>query len=86
MVIEDKIVYVGPFQGKEDRPAGRELFSNVFVKNLPAEDTDEDLLKLVSEFGEATSAIIMKVSEGEKGMLMLTPQGIWLHIAGMAAL
>ena len=32
MMIEEKIVYVGPFQGREDRPAGRELFNNVFVK------------------------------------------------------
>ena len=33
------------------------------VQNLPVEDTDEDLNKLVSEFGEVTSAILMKVRE-----------------------
>ncbi len=65
MMIEEKIVYVGPFQNRDDRPQGKELFSNVFIKNLPLEDTDEDLAKLVAEFGEVTSAVIMKVGHGE---------------------
>jgi len=64
MMIEDKVVYVGPFQGREDRPAAKELFSNVYIKNLPNEDTNEDLAKLVGEFGEVTSAVIMKDDKG----------------------
>ena len=63
MMIEEKIVYVGPFQPREDRPTAREIFNNVFVKNLPAEDTDDDFVKLVGEFGEVTSAVIMKVRD-----------------------
>ena len=66
MMIEEKIVYVGPFQPREDRPAAREIFNNVFVKNLPAEDTDDDFVKLVVEFGEVTSAVIMKVRHGDE--------------------
>jgi len=67
MMIEEKIVYVGPFQPREDRPTAREIFNNVFVKNLPAEDTDDDFVKLVGEFGEVTSAVIMKGDSGSKG-------------------
>ncbi|GAX85061.1 hypothetical protein CEUSTIGMA_g12481.t1 [Chlamydomonas eustigma] len=64
MMIEDKVVYVGPFQSRDDRPATKELFSNVYIKNLPNEDTNEDLAKLVGEFGEVTSAVIMKDDKG----------------------
>lgn len=60
MMIEDKIVYVGPFQKRGDRPAGKEVFNNVYIKNL-TDVTDEDLVKMVSEYGEVTSAVMMKV-------------------------
>jgi hypothetical protein len=34
MMIEDKIVFVGPFLKKDERPATKELFTNVYIKNL----------------------------------------------------
>lgn len=61
MMIEDKIVYVATFLKRTDRPAGKEVFCNVFIKNLAPEVTDEELMTLVKQYGEVTSAVIMKV-------------------------
>ena len=66
MMIEDKVVFVGLFLKKNDRPAGKEVFNNVFLKNLSVECTDEELMKLVSEFGEVTSAVAMADEAGVK--------------------
>ncbi|PNH07832.1 Polyadenylate-binding protein, cytoplasmic and nuclear [Tetrabaena socialis] len=62
--IEGKIVYVGPFQKRADRPQGKESYTNVFIKNLPTEIGDDELMKIVSEFGEVTSAVVMKDDKG----------------------
>lgn len=64
MMIEDKIVTVAPFLKRTDRPAGKEVYCNVFIKNLANEVTDEELMKLVSEYGEVTSAVVMKDDAG----------------------
>ena len=63
MMIEDKIVFVGPFLRRTDRPAGKELYTNVYIKNLSAEVSDEELNKIVTEFGEVTSCVVMKVGD-----------------------
>ncbi len=40
------------------------MYTNVFVKNLPNELGDEELTKIAAEFGEVTSAVVMKVGRG----------------------
>jgi len=64
MMIEDKIVYVGPFLKRTDRPQGKELYTNVYIKNLAPEVTDDELTKIVTEFGDITSCVIMKDDKG----------------------
>ncbi|GFH22509.1 polyadenylate-binding protein, partial [Haematococcus lacustris] len=64
MMIEDKIVYVGIFQKRNDRPTGREQYTNVYIKNLSPEVTDEELATLMAEFGETSSCVIMKDDKG----------------------
>ncbi len=41
---------------------GKDVFSNVFIKNLPAEVGDDELMKMAAEHGEVTSAVVMKAS------------------------
>ncbi|PNW88662.1 hypothetical protein CHLRE_01g039300v5 [Chlamydomonas reinhardtii] len=62
--IEGKIVYVGPFQKRADRPQGKDVYTNVFVKNLPADIGDDELGKMATEHGEITSAVVMKDDKG----------------------
>mmetsp|Transcript_7886 Transcript_7886/g.23776 ORF Transcript_7886/g.23776 Transcript_7886/m.23776 type:complete len:645 (-) Transcript_7886:466-2400(-) len=62
MMIEDKIVFVGHFQKRGDRPSTKEVFSNVYVKNLAPEVTQQQLEDMVKEFGKATS---IKIAEGD---------------------
>lgn len=64
MMIEDKIVFVGPFVTRTDRPAGKELYTNVYIKNLGTEVNDDELLGMVQEFGDLTSAVVMKDDKG----------------------
>lgn len=40
---------------------GKDVYTNVFVKNLPNELGDDELTKMAAEFGEVTSAVVMKV-------------------------
>lgn len=42
-MILDKIVFVGPFLTKGDRPASKEKFSNVYLKNLAPEVKTQQL-------------------------------------------
>jgi polyadenylate-binding protein len=60
--IEGKIVFVGHFVKKQERPAGKEVYTNVYVKNLPAEVEDPEFFKMCAEFGDVTSAVVMKAS------------------------
>ena len=62
MLLEGKKVYVGPFLKRQERPDDGEVrFTNVYVKNMAETVTDEKLNEMFSEFGEVTSAIVMKV-------------------------
>ena len=45
MELNDKVVYVGPFQRRAERGTTETKFNNVFVKNLGDEVTDEELRK-----------------------------------------
>ena len=65
MLLEGKKVYVGPFLKSDDRPANHELkYTNVFVKNLPENIGDDELMKMFAEHGSVTSAVVMKVCAG----------------------
>ena len=62
MLLEGKKVYVGPFQKRQERPEDGEVrFTNVYVKNVAESVSDEKLREMFAEFGEVTSAVIMKV-------------------------
>lgn len=62
MVLEEKRLFVGPFLPRSDREnSGSERrFTNVYVKNIPEEVTDEQFEKAFAEHGEVTSAKIMR--------------------------
>jgi polyadenylate-binding protein len=67
MLINDKPVYVGPFLRKQERDNSfdKAKFNNVFVKNLSESTTKEDLLKVFSEYGNITSAVVMVGMDGK---------------------
>ncbi|WZY68214.1 polyadenylate-binding protein 2 isoform X1 [Brassica napus] len=68
MLLNDKQVYVGPFLRKQERDstANKTKFTNVYVKNLAESTTDDDLKNAFAEYGEITSAVVMKDGEGGK--------------------
>lgn len=67
MMIEDKIVTVCPFKSRNERPQAKEMFTNVYLKNLNPEVTDESLAKAVEGFGKVTSCKVMRVSTDNAG-------------------
>lgn len=66
MLLNDKQVYVGCFVRRQERNGtdGSPKFTNVYVKNLSENYTDEDLKKIFSPFGSITSAVVMKNVNG----------------------
>ncbi|GMH17790.1 hypothetical protein Nepgr_019631 [Nepenthes gracilis] len=67
MLINDKQVYVGHFLRKQERDSSmsKTKFNNVYVKNLSEATTDEDLQKSFGEFGNITSAVVMRDGDGK---------------------
>ncbi|KAL5560099.1 hypothetical protein UlMin_036310 [Ulmus minor] len=67
MLLNDKKVYVGLFMRRQERIRinGSPKFTNIYVKNLSAAVTDEDLKKLFASFGTITSAVVMRDANGE---------------------
>ncbi|OMO78879.1 hypothetical protein CCACVL1_14035 [Corchorus capsularis] len=67
MLINDKQVYVGHFLRKQERDTAlqKTKFNNVYVKNLAESTTDEDLTKVFGEYGEITSAVVMRDADGK---------------------
>lgn len=61
-MINDRIVFVGPFIPKSQRKvsAGKPKFNNCYVKNFSSDLTDEEFKELFVEFGDIKSACIMK--------------------------
>ena len=57
--------FVGPFIPKQKRNNGASMFTNVFVKNLPAKITLEEFTKLFADFGEITSPFLCTESTRE---------------------
>ncbi|KAL5987720.1 Polyadenylate-binding protein 8 [Asimina triloba] len=67
MLINDKKVYVGPFQRKLEREVSvtKTKFNNVFVKNLSDSTTDDDLKTVFGEYGTITNAAVMREADGK---------------------
>jgi polyadenylate-binding protein len=71
MLLNDKKVYVGRFMTKGQRTdvvggSAQKKFTNVYVKNLPENITDDEKLKEMFEtYGEITSAVVAKNEEGK---------------------
>ncbi|CAJ2640963.1 polyadenylate-binding protein 2-like isoform X2 [Trifolium pratense] len=67
MLINDKPVYVGHFQRKQDRDNALSTakFNNVYVKNLSEGVTDDDLKNVFGEYGTITSAVVMRDVDGK---------------------
>ena len=69
MLLNDKKVYVGHHISKKERQSKMEemkaQFTNVYVKNLDPEVTDDEFRDLFGQFGKVTSAVIQKDDEGK---------------------
>jgi polyadenylate-binding protein len=65
MLLNDKQVYVGPFQKRNERGGGPTTFNNVYVKNLHESVTEEKLREVFEKFGALTSVVVMKDAEGK---------------------
>lgn len=49
-------------------------FTNVYVKNLDEETTDDEFTQLFEQFGPVTSAVVTRHADGKsKGMLSQYP-------------
>lgn len=67
MLLNDKQVYVGHFQRKQDRENALSTtkFNNVYVKNLSESVTDGELKTIFGEYGTITSAVVMRDVDGK---------------------
>jgi len=58
-MIADCLVSVQPFKSKKDRGIGSQtVFTNIFVKNLAGNITQDAFLSLVSKYGVVTSSVL----------------------------
>lgn len=66
MLLNGKIVYVGPFIPKKERIPGSDpdRFTNLYIKNLDTSYSDEDLRRDFEVFGPIQSAVLMKNQKG----------------------
>ncbi|KAF7792960.1 hypothetical protein EIP86_004063 [Pleurotus ostreatoroseus] len=68
MLLNDKKVYVGHHISKKERQSKldeiRANFTNIYVKNLDSEVTQEEFVALFEQFGKVTSAVIQTDEEG----------------------
>ncbi|KAE8695829.1 Polyadenylate-binding protein 4 [Hibiscus syriacus] len=67
MLINDKQVYVGHFLRKQERETttNKTKFNNVYVKNLSESMTDKELKTIFGDYGEITSAVVMRDADGK---------------------
>ncbi|EOA36497.1 hypothetical protein CARUB_v10011165mg [Capsella rubella] len=63
-VIRNRHIHVCPFVSRRQWDESP-VFTNVYVKNLADTANDADLKRLFGEFGEITSAVVMKDGEGK---------------------
>ena len=70
MLLNDKKVFVGHHIPRKDRDSKfdeiKANFTNIYVKNIDAEVTDEDFRSLFERYGEVTSAAITREPETGK--------------------
>lgn len=70
MLLNEKKVFVGHHIPKKDRQSKFEEmkanFTNIYVKNIPAEVTDDEFRELFEKFGEVTSASLARDPETNK--------------------
>uniref|UniRef100_A0A565B0T1 Polyadenylate-binding protein n=1 Tax=Arabis nemorensis TaxID=586526 RepID=A0A565B0T1_9BRAS len=68
MLLNDKQVFVGHFVRREYRSRSESgavpRFTNIYVKNLPKEITDDELKKTFGKYGDISSAVVMKDQSG----------------------
>jgi len=66
MLLNGKIVYVGPFIPKKERIPGSDpdRYTNLYIKNLDINYTEEDLRRDFEVFGTVQSAVLMKNQKG----------------------
>lgn len=66
MLIAEKKVTVEPYMKLEERASKSETtFTNVYIKNVPSEWTEETLKAKLAGFGETTSVLIPKTESGD---------------------
>lgn len=69
MLLNDKKVFVGHHISKKDRQSKFEEmkanFTNIYVKNIDAEVSDEEFRTLFEKFGEITSATLSRDQDGK---------------------
>lgn len=65
MLMNDKQVYVGPFQRRGERGGGPSTFNNVYVKNLHESVLEDKLREVFEKYGTLTSVVVMKDAEGK---------------------
>jgi polyadenylate-binding protein len=70
MLLNEKKVFVGHHIPKKDRQSKFEEmkanFTNIYVKNIPVEVTDEEFRELFEKFGDVTSASLARDQENGK--------------------
>jgi polyadenylate-binding protein len=70
MLLNEKKVFVGHHIPKKDRQSKFEEmkanFTNIYVKNIPVEVTDEEFRELFEKYGEVTSAQLARDQENGK--------------------
>eukprot|EP00914_Ancora_sagittata_P023429 GHVO01046374.1.p1 GENE.GHVO01046374.1~~GHVO01046374.1.p1 ORF type:complete len:613 (+),score=90.51 GHVO01046374.1:136-1974(+) len=65
MQIGNKTVFVGHFVRKSERTnTTDERFTNIYIKNIPTEWTEEMMKEMFVKFGEVTSAVLKQDSKG----------------------
>lgn len=68
MMLNDKKVFVGEFMSKRERLEKigdqQKKYKNIFIKNFGTEFTDAKLMELCKDFGDITSACVMKNDDG----------------------
>ncbi|GAW10121.1 polyadenylate binding protein [Lentinula edodes] len=69
MLLNDKKVYVGHHISRKERQSKldemKAQFTNLYIKNLDPEVTEEEFEKLFEPYGKVTSAIVQKDEEGK---------------------
>ncbi|KAF9284481.1 Protein phosphatase PP2A regulatory subunit B, partial [Mortierella alpina] len=68
MLLNDKKVYVGHHVSKKERQSKAEemkaRFTNIYIKNLDTDATEEEVKALFTKFGPVTSCVVVRDSRG----------------------